>query len=264
LMREASQRTSLIGGTRLFTRVQHEIAIHEVSFSYNHSTPALQDVTVTIPATKLTAIVGPSGMGKSTFLDLIGRLADPNHGVILMDGVDVREFDLPSLRRGIGVVSQDILLFNDSILANIKYARPEANDVEVEEAARRANAHQFIEGLPQAYNTLLGHRGLTLSGGERQRLALARALLGNPSILLLDEVTSNLDAESERLIQESIFQAAQERTVIVVAHRLSMVQRADKVIVLDNGRVVEEGTPQELSKRGGLFQYYQDLQLGTR
>ena len=264
LMREASQRTTIVGGTRPFLGVEEGIALSGLSFSYNPSNPVLEDVSVTIPASKLTAIVGPSGAGKSTFLDLIGRLVDPSEGAILMDGVDVKEFDLPSLRKGIGVVSQDLLMFSDTVMMNIRYSYPEATDEEVYEAARRANADRFIDHLPKGYDTVLGHRGLTLSGGERQRLALARALLGDPSILLLDEVTSNLDAESERLIQNSIFYEAKDRTVIVVAHRLSMVERADKVIVLENGRVVEEGRPEDLSRGGGLFQYYQELQLGPR
>jgi subfamily B ATP-binding cassette protein MsbA len=260
LTKDAESLTHIVGGARAFKGIDNDISFQGVNFSYNGVDQVLNDVDLTLEAGKLTAVVGPSGVGKSTLMDLLIRLVDPESGRILVDGVDLKEFDLTSLRRGIGVVSQDIILFGDTVEANILYADPDASEEMVIDAAMKANAHDFIQGLPQGYQTMLGNRGMTLSGGERQRIALARALLTNPSILLLDEVTSALDAESERLIQESAFRAAGERTVVVVTHRMSTVERADNVIVLQDGRVAEQGPTDQLLTSGGLFQRYAEIQ----
>ena len=264
LIRQAEEQTTIKTGPRTFEPLSRDIVFDNVSFTYDSASSVIQNVDLTIEAGKLTAIVGPSGVGKSTTLDLMIRLVEPTQGRVLLDGVDIREYELVSLRHGVALVSQDILLWNDTVLENIRYAWPEASEEDAVEAAVKANAHSFIEELPQGYNTLLGPRGMTISGGERQRIALARALLQKPSVLLLDEVTSNLDAESERLIQESVLQAAKDRTVVAVTHRLSTVQRADKVVVFDQGRVVEEGPPEVLANGKGLFHQYVQIQMGTQ
>ena len=264
MVRQAETQTTITRGKRPLHGLRHDITFEDASFSYDGSSPVLHNISLTVKANQLTAIVGPSGVGKSTMLDLIVRLIDPTSGRVLLDGTDVREFDLVALHREISLVSQDVQLFNDTVLDNIRYSLPEASEEEVVEAAKQANAHGFIQAFPQGYHTLLGPRGMTVSGGERQRIALARALLPKPSVLLLDEVTSNLDVESERLIQESVFQAARDRTVIAATHRLTMVQRADKVVVLDQGRIVEEGTPAALANNNGVFQKYLQLQMDAQ
>ena len=264
LIGEAERQTTIKGGTRPFPGLRESIVFENASFSYNGSAPVFHEINLTVEAKRVTAIIGPSGVGKSTLLDQIIRLLDPTSGRVLLDGVDVKEYDLISLRKGIALVSQEVTLFNDTVLGNIRYTHPEASEDEVIAAAIQANAHSFIQALPQGYHTLLGPRGMTISGGERQRIGLARALLPKPSVILLDEVTSNLDAESERLIQESLFQAAQDRTVIVVTHRLSTIQRADKIVVLDQGQIVEEGSPQALAEGQGLFRRHLQLQMGTQ
>lgn len=260
VLQEAERRTTAASGTQRFVSLSQGITLKDVTVAYGPGKFALQAVGCVCEAGRTTAVVGPSGAGKSTLLDLITRLVEPQTGTVLLDGVDVREFDVLSLRRGIGVVSQDILLLNDTALENIRYGCPEAAEAEVIAAAVKANAHGFIQALPQGYHTILGARGMTLSGGERQRIELARALLRNPEILILDEVTSGLDAESERLIQEAIFTAGRDRTVIIVTHRLNTVHLADKIIVIDQGRIVEEGPPAALLANDGLFRRFHDLQ----
>jgi ABC-type multidrug transport system fused ATPase/permease subunit len=261
-IQSAKQHTSITSGSRSLDGLVQGIRLENISFGYGEGISVLEKVNVFLEAGKLTAIIGPSGTGKSTLLDLLVRLVEPRSGKVLLDGTDVKEFDLISLRAGISLVSQDILHFNDTVLENIRYGRPDATEEEIKQAATEANAHNFIQALPQGYQTLLGPRGMTISGGERQRIALARALLQNPFVLLLDEVTSNLDAESEHLIQESVFRAAQNRTIVVVTHRLSTIEKADKIIVLDQGRVVEEGSPQALASINGLFSRHLEIQVG--
>jgi subfamily B ATP-binding cassette protein MsbA len=210
----------------------------------------------------VVALVGPSGAGKTTLVDLIPRFYQPNAGRILFDGVDSRELSLESLRAMTGIVSQDTVLFHDTVRNNIAYGAGEKyTDAQVQAAARAANAHEFIAALPQGYDTILGERGTRLSGGQRQRLAIARALLTDPPILILDEATSALDTESERLVQEAIDRLLSGRTVFVIAHRLSTVVHADLILVLENGRIVDRGTHEELLDRGGSYHRLHSLQF---
>jgi ATP-binding cassette subfamily B protein len=207
------------------------------------------------------AIVGPSGAGKTTLFQLLLRFYDPQQGRILLEGIDIRQLALPDLRTTIGIVPQDTVVFADTAMENIRYGRPEASDEEVMQAARMAAAHEFIERLPEAYHSFLGERGVRLSGGQRQRIAIARALLKNPPLLLLDEATSALDAESERLVQSALEAAMQDRTTLVIAHRLATVQRAERILVLDQGHVVESGTHASLVAQGGLYAQLAALQF---
>jgi len=220
----------------------------------------LDRVSAIFTCGKTTAIVGPSGSGKSTMVDLVIRLFDPTAGRITVDGVDLQAYDVTSWLNAIGFVSQDTFIFHGSIQENIGFSRPDATFEEIVEAAKLANAHAFISAMPEGYETVVGDRGVKLSGGQRQRIAIARAILRDPQILILDEATSALDTMSERQVQKAIEQVSRNRTVIVVAHRLSTVMSADKIVVLDSGKVVEEGTHRELTARQGL---YWRLYLGT-
>ena len=240
---------------------EREIAFDRVSFAYPGGTPVLRDISFTVPKGSIVAIVGPSGAGKTTLLDLLPRFHDPVSGEVCLDGVPLPGFDRASLRRLLGVVSQDTVLLNDTVFANIVYGRPDASQAQVEAAARAANAADFIAQLPKGYATLLGERGTRLSGGQRQRIAIARALLRDPPILLLDEATSALDTESERLVQDAIERLMKDRTVLVVAHRLATVLDADQIVVLDAGQVIERGTHQELLAENGLYRRLYDLQF---
>jgi ATP-binding cassette, subfamily B, bacterial MsbA len=220
-----------------------EVTFAGVSFQYGRGLPILHDVSFTARPGQIIALVGPSGAGKSTLVNLIPRFYDPIAGTILVDGQDIRTVQLPSLRQQIGIVPQETLLFSDTVRENIRYGRLEATAVEIEAAARAANAHDFIlQDLPDGYNTVVGERGIKLSGGQRQRIAIARALLKDPRILILDEATSSLDSESERLVQEALDRLMAGRTSFVIAHRLSTVINADWVLVLDKGEIVEQGT----------------------
>jgi subfamily B ATP-binding cassette protein MsbA len=208
----------------------------------------------------MLAIVGPSGTGKTTLVDLIPRFYDPKRGRILIDGIDIKEVSLKSLRQQIGIVTQETILFNDSIRQNIAYGRPDASIDDIERAAAQAHAHEFIRHLPSAYDTVIGDRGMKLSGGERQRIAIARALLKNPPILILDEATSQLDTASERIVQQALDELIQGRTVFVIAHRLSTVRSAHHILVLDKGAVTEQGTHSQLLEQGGLYKRLYSMQ----
>jgi ATP-binding cassette, subfamily B, bacterial MsbA len=248
----------LENGTRPFQGLQRSIEFIAVDFGYFATQPVLSNIRLTIKQGQMTALVGGSGAGKSTLADLILRFHDVRSGQILIDGVDLRELDVHSLRRRIAIVSQDTFIFNASIRDNIAYGSEGASDHAIQEAAQIANALEFIQELPEGFETQLGDRGVRLSGGQRQRLAIARAVLRNPDILILDEATSALDSVSERLIQGSLEKLAQGRTVIVIAHRLSTIVRAEKVVVLEQGRIVEQGNYQELlDRRGKLWSYHQ-------
>jgi ATP-binding cassette, subfamily B, bacterial MsbA len=242
-------------------RFEREVVFDGVSFRYGQGDLVLSEVSFSLQKGKVVALVGPSGAGKTTLADLLPRFHDPAAGAITMDGVPLTRLTRRSLRAIMGVVSQDTVLLNDTVQANIAYGSPGATRAQVEAAARAANADLFIAQLPQGYDTLLGERGTRLSGGQRQRIAIARALLRDPPILILDEATSALDTESERLVQQAIDRLMAERTVLVIAHRLATVRDADEIVVLDAGRVVQRGTHDQLFRSGGLYRRLYDLQF---
>ncbi|HET8836322.1 MAG TPA: ABC transporter ATP-binding protein, partial [Gemmatimonadales bacterium] len=242
-------------------RFERELVFDGVSFRYGQDDLVLSDVSFALPKGKVVALVGPSGAGKTTLADLLPRFHDPTAGAITMDGVPLTRLTRRSLRAIMGVVSQDTVLLNDTVQANIAYGSPGATRAQVEAAARAANADLFIAQLPQGYETLLGERGTRLSGGQRQRIAIARALLRDPPILILDEATSALDTESERLVQQAIDRLMADRTVLVIAHRLATVRDADEIVVLEAGRVVQRGTHEQLFRSGGLYRRLYDLQF---
>jgi subfamily B ATP-binding cassette protein MsbA len=245
-------------GEHPFDELRRSIDFVAVEFGYNPNQAVLRDITLTIERGKMTALVGGSGAGKTTLVDLIPRFYDPTRGQILIDGRDLRSFAISSLRKRMAIVSQDTFIFNASVRYNIAYGLDEASDEAVWRAAEQANALEFILEMPDQFETQLGDRGVRLSGGQRQRLAIARALLRDPEILILDEATSALDSVSERLIQQSLEQLSEGRTVIAIAHRLSTIVRADKVVVLEQGQIIEQGTYQELlNQRGKLWNYHQ-------
>ncbi len=239
-----------------------QIDFEHVCFRYVEAvTPALEDINLHISPHQVVALIGQTGSGKSSLINLIPRFYDPSEGVVRVDGYDVRQVDLPSLRRQIGLVLQTSLLFSDSIAQNIAYGRPEASQAEIETAARAAQAHDFILALPEGYETVVGERGVTLSGGQRQRVAIARALLMDPRILIMDDSTSSVDMETERLIQQALQKLMEGRTTFVIAHRLSTVRRADLILVMQDGRIAEQGRHEELLQRKGLYRQIYDLQL---
>jgi ATP-binding cassette, subfamily B, bacterial MsbA len=249
-------------GIRDKASFERDLRFENVTFSYE-DTPVLSGINLVAHKGEVVALVGPSGSGKSTLVDLIPRFYEPGKGRILLDGIDTREIKLPALRALTGIVSQETVLFHDTVRNNIAYGAPNKySQAQIESAARAANAHEFIIELPQGYGTLLGERGTRLSGGQRQRLAIARALLSDPPILILDEATSALDTESERLVQEAVDRLLQGRTVFVIAHRLSTVTHADQIIVLDRGEIVERGTHAELLAKRGAYSRLYTLQFG--
>jgi len=241
-----------------FLGLKRSIDFVSVDFGYGDSKLVLNNITLTIERGQMTALVGASGAGKTTLADLVARFYDPTAGQVLIDGVDLRQIEINSLRHKLAVVSQDTFIFNTSVRNNIAYGTEGATDAAIERAAKLANALEFIQDMPEGFETQLGDRGVRLSGGQRQRLAIARALLRDPDILILDEATSALDSESERLIQGSLEKLSVGRTVIAIAHRLSTIVRADKVVVLEQGCIVEQGGYQELlEQRGKLWKYHQ-------
>ena len=247
---------------RVLPSLQSEIELRKVSFGYaNESRAVLRDVSLRIPKGTMVALVGESGGGKSTLTKLLPRFHDPSSGQVLWDGMDLKDATIASLRSQIGLVTQETVLFNDTVRHNISYGRPEATDSEIHEAARIAFAHDFIQELPQGYDTVVGERGIFLSGGQRQRLAIARAVLVNAPVLILDEATSALDAESERLVQRAIANLVRDRTTLVIAHRLSTIRRADAIVVMEAGRIIEIGTHSELLSKGGQYRKLYELQF---
>jgi subfamily B ATP-binding cassette protein MsbA len=250
-------------GTRDRAAFESDLRFEHVTFSYGDA-PVLVDINLTARKGEVIALVGPSGSGKSTLVDLIPRFYEPTGGRILLDGVDTREIKLPALRALTGIVSQETVLFHDTVRNNIAYGAAEKyNQTQIEAAAKAANAHEFITELPRGYETLLGERGTRLSGGQRQRLAIARALLSDPPILILDEATSALDTESERLVQEAVDRLLKGRTVFVIAHRLSTITHADQIVVLDRGEIVEQGTHADLLAKRGAYSRLYELQFGS-
>ncbi|HKE55212.1 MAG TPA: ATP-binding cassette domain-containing protein, partial [Pyrinomonadaceae bacterium] len=238
------------------------IELKDVSFGYaNESRSVLREINLKISAGTMVALVGESGGGKSTLTKLLPRFHDPTLGAVLWDGVDLREATLASLRDQIALVTQETVLFNNTVRHNISYGKPEATDSEIEEAARVAFAHDFIQELPHGYDTIVGERGIFLSGGQRQRLAIARAILVNAPVLVLDEATSALDAESERLVQRALNNLVRDRTTIVIAHRLSTIRRANVIVVMEAGRIIETGSHSDLLARGGQYKRLYELQF---
>jgi len=246
---------------QVLTRAEGRITFEDVHFSYDERQEVLHNLSLDIAPGEIVALVGPSGAGKSTIFNLIPRFYDPTEGTVRVDGHNLRELTQASLREQIGIVPQETLLFGGTIKENIRYGKLNATDAELVDAAKAANAHDFIMELPDQYETIVGERGIRLSGGQRQRVAIARAILKNPRILLLDEATSSLDSESEHLVQEALARLMQHRTTVIIAHRLSTIKVADRIAVLDKGNLIELGTHEELMTRDGLYAKLYSMQF---
>ena len=244
-----------VPNAHVLAAVKGRVRAEQVGFSYDPRTPVLSHLSFEAQPGELVAFVGPTGAGKTTVINLLHRFYDPVEGRITVDGHDLKEVTVDSWYRQVALVPQETVLFGGTILDNIRYGNPEASEEAVQEASKAAHAHEFISAFPDKYATVVGEKGINLSGGQRQRIAIARAILKNPRVLLLDEATSSLDTESERLVQEALERLMQGRTTFVVAHRLSTIQRADRILVLDKGRVVEQGTHAQLLERKGLYHY---------
>jgi len=240
-------------GARDAPLLVHEVRFEDVEFEYREGRPVVGDFSVVVPGGSVVALVGRSGAGKTTVTDLVARFHDPTRGRIVLNGIDIRDLRLRSYRGLLAIVQQDVFLFDGSVRDNIAYGRYDATDAEIEDAARRANAHEFIVRLPEQYDTFVGERGVKLSGGQQQRLAIARAILASPQILILDEATSNLDTESEQLIQASMASLLADRTTFVIAHRLSTIRRADLILLMEEGHIIERGTHEELMQARGTY-----------
>lgn len=238
---------------------KESIEFKNVNFAYDQK-PVLKDINITIPKGKMIALVGPSGGGKSTLADMVPRFYDVGGGELLIDGKPLKDYQIESLRKQMGVVTQESILFNDTIYNNIAFGMTNATKESVIEAAKVANAHEFIMQTENGYNTVIGERGSKLSGGQRQRLSIARAVLKNPPILIMDEATSALDSESEKLVQDALFKLMKNRTSLVIAHRLSTIQNADEIVVVQEGRVIERGTHSQLMAQGGLYRKLNEIQ----
>jgi ATP-binding cassette subfamily B protein len=253
LLQESPEIEERPDAVRLESRARGEIVLENVSFCYSQGDMVLENICVEIGAGQIVALVGPTGVGKSTLVSLIPRFYDPVVGTVRLDGIDTRHLELESLRQQISIVLQDVFLFHGTVRENIQFGNPEACEADIVRAAQVANAHQFIRDLPHGYDTLIGERGVKLSGGQKQRLSIARAVLKDAPVLILDEATSSVDTETEILIQEALERLMEGKTTIIIAHRLSTVRNADKIIVLENTRIAEIGTHQELVSVGGLY-----------
>lgn len=249
---------------KLLPPVQGYVEFKHVDFAYNEDEQVIEDLSFKVNRGQIVAIVGPSGAGKSTIASLLPRFYDVTNGSIVIDGMDIRNVTLNSLREQVGIVPQETLLFNGSVYDNILYGRLDATKEEVEAAAKAANAHDFIMGLPEGYDTMLGDRGVNISGGQRQRISIARAILKNPQILILDEATSALDTESERIVQEALDRLMVGRTSFVIAHRLSTIKNADRILVMEKGRLVEDGSHEELMAQEGLYAHLYRIQYRSK
>lgn len=249
---------------KLLPPVQGYVEFKHVDFAYNKDEQVIEDLSFKVNRGQIVAIVGPSGAGKSTIASLLPRFYDVTNGSIVIDGEDIRNVTLNSLREQVGIVPQETLLFNGSVYDNILYGRLDATKEEVEAAAKAANAHDFIMGLPEGYDTMLGDRGVNISGGQRQRISIARAILKNPQILILDEATSALDTESERIVQEALDRLMVGRTSFVIAHRLSTIKNADRILVMEKGRLVEDGSHEELMAQEGLYAHLYRIQYRSK
>jgi len=253
LLKESPDVKEPINPIPLPKPIKGQLTLENVSFSYNDSETVLREITLDIPASHIVALVGPTGVGKSTLASLIPRFYDVKAGSIKLDGIDIREIDVEKLRKNISIVLQDVFLFHGTVRENLLFGNPQATDEEILEAAKISNAYEFIKQLPDGFNTLIGERGVKLSGGQRQRISIARAVLKNTPILILDEATSSVDTETELLIQQALDRLMQGRTTIIIAHRLSTIRNADKIVVLKGDSIIEQGTHQELIEKDGLY-----------
>jgi ATP-binding cassette subfamily B protein len=250
---------------RIPERPRYDLALEHVTFAYEPGRPVLHDVSIELQDGSVLALVGPSGAGKTTIANLIVRFWDPQQGAVRLGGIDLKDLPMDYVHRSIGLVLQDVFLFNDTVMHNIKIGNPDAGDRQVEEAARAAYAHEFIEELPHGYDTVIGERGVRLSGGQKQRISIARALLHDAPILILDEATSSVDPEAEHLIQKALARLVADRTVLVIAHRLSTIRQANEIVVLDRGRVVQRGRHEDLVDAPGLYaNLYRAQQVARR
>lgn len=257
---EGADKFKITSGNKTIQKLEKEIEFKNVDFSYIEGREVLKNINIKIQKGKTTAVVGATGSGKSTLVNLIPRFYDTEKGEIIVDGINIKDLDLRAWRKKIGIVSQDVFIFNDSIRENIRYGNFDASDEVVEGAAKVANADEFINDRTEGYNTVVGERGVRLSGGQKQRISIARAIINNPEILILDEATSAMDTKTERLIQDAVDNLTKNRTVVAIAHRLSTIQSADEIIVLEGGVVVEKGKHAELMQAGGHYKAYYNLQ----